>query len=1031
MVGAWRDALLSGGEALSWHHGAPPCMGSCSGVGVLSNPHVARPLQMDTRSRGRGGPHHVVGMASDGGGTVVGGNNKPPCPLRVVHPSYRGVCGMLVPPPPPTPPTHPNRLRRRSGAHHVVPAGTSCTGTNPHHTHVLPTTFPHPNPPTHPLPPPLHCGDRAHDQEAPPAPAAGTNPHHTHVVPNPLPHPNPPTHPPQEQTHTTHTPTQVPHPTHSPTRRGNKPTPHTYVLFPPPFRHPNPPTLPLPPPKSPIPPTHPPTAGTNPHHTPYPISPIPTPPPPPPPQRAAGQSTAAVVEGGEAGTITLSHTTGGKTTIVQDSISHHLTLVKTGRVASLSSVALAQHQQQRQEEEEEEEALGAGLGHLDLQGEQRSSTTTTTTTTIPSSRSKQHLDDQQALEAAVAAAALLQKAPSPYGDTITPELLSAASSPNSSANSSPNTSIATTLSGTSFVEGQEEEKGHSPVLSGGQGQPVSPVSPRCTYESKHEEDEDRSAVAPSAASSSSSNPSPPTLFRRYSGPGKMYLPHEASELEQDAEHEEEAAAVTAARSSAAQLLRAFAGPTPPPPSSAEQVRVHALTLKELAIVDENPPALLAPRLSPVEVPGAVAHCRAAYGKAGRAKAFRGPAAQVKGPVVLYGEDVLAEAELLLPSSVDEARPDRAKWVRALGVFDGHGMHGKEAARLAAEKFIDDMRRTTMQTLGALLAGDVARVKHIEHERYRLLEAHLEQELRSPTGGTTGTTVQFHTAAGKTFMVVSNVGDSPVLLIDNKTAKVQVLTGRHSWDNPEERQKYLDRCAALGLVPRDVVYGRINCGGMRLEDVDGLEEPMRMYLPGTAEICVKTREHLCKQVEKRFRNSIGGSQSIRRFVLERQNEASGEWEVFRALEEHAHVNWGATILVNHEGKIQMSRSLGDSQEKLTAYIWAEPDVAVYEFQPGEDVTVVACSDGVSDLWYFHEMGEMAARFFADGETGGLAAPIEGQVQVLAQLILDQTIERGEATPGYGIGPRTTSALRGESLKRPMWDDLSVHCARIQT
>ena len=580
------------------------------------------------------------------------------------------------------------------------------------------------------------------------------------------------------------------------------------------------------------------------------------------------------------------------------------------------------------------------------------------------------------------------------------------------------------------------------------------------------------SLPPSSSSSSTTTAAAttarPVLARHPTGSSKMFLPHEASELEQDLDEEDTdssslpsssssssaaAAAAALARAAAGQLLRAYAGPTPPPPSSDDHIRVHSLTLKELALVDENPPALIAPSLSPPSLPGSILKCKTGYGKAGRGKAYRGPAQQVKGPVVMYGEDVLAEAELLLPASVgscssssnngggEEGREEAPKWVRAMGVFDGHGMHGKEAARVAAERYIDDMRRTTMQTLGGLLAGDVEKVRRVEFERYRLMEQHLENELRSPTGGTTGTTVQFLACGGKVWGVVSNVGDSPLLLVENGTGRVQVLTGRHSWDNPEERQKYLERCQAQGVVPREVVYGRINCGGMRMTDARGGEKPLMMYREGTSEVCVETREWLCKQVEKRFRNSIGGSQSMRRMVLEklkineggREGGSEGEWEVFKALEEHAHVNWGATILVNGEGKIQMSRSLGDSQEKKTAYIWAEPDVSVFELGPGEDWSVVACSDGVGDLWYFHELGAMAASFFAGKDQEGREGEggREGEVQELANLILEQTIERGEVTPGYGVAPRVCSVVRGEGLKRPLWDDLSVHCARIQT
>ncbi|EKU22197.1 hypothetical protein NGA_0170700 [Nannochloropsis gaditana CCMP526] len=536
-----------------------------------------------------------------------------------------------------------------------------------------------------------------------------------------------------------------------------------------------------------------------------------------------------------------------------------------------------------------------------------------------------------------------------------------------------------------------------------------------------------------SAASTSSDVSPSGPARGRLEVTKMFLPHESSELEMDEDRDVRpdpgAAAAAAARATAAKLLKIHRDLTPSPPC-AEHVRVHPLSLQELALVDESPAHLTSPRLSSPFTQGQVLSCRTGFGKAGRGKAYRGPARQVKGPLVLYGEDVLAEAELVLPPGEDRGGEGRPQWVRVMGVFDGHGLHGKEAARMAAEMFLRDMRRTTMQTLEALLAGDVGGVRRVEEERYRCLEEYLEKELQSPTGGTTGSTVQLLALTGKVFGVVSNVGDSPVLLVETRTGRVQVLTGRHAWDNPEERQRYLARCARMGVMPREVVYGRINCGGMRMTDRNGTQEPLLMYKPGSSEVCTETRDWLCEQVEKRYRNSIGGSQSIRRMVLERLKageEEGGEWEVFKALEGHGHMNWGATVLVNGEGKIQMTRSLGDRQEKRAAYIWAEPDVAVFEVGPGEDWTVVACSDGVGDMWYFHELGALATAFFAKkDEAGG-----EGGEGGGAQLILEETIERGEVTPGYGVAPRVFSVVRGEGLKRPLWDDLSVHCARIQT
>jgi hypothetical protein len=62
---------------------------------------------------------------------------------------------------------------------------------------------------------------------------------------------------------------------------------------------------------------------------------------------------------------------------------------------------------------------------------------------------------------------------------------------------------------------------------------------------------------------------------------------------------------------------------------------------------------------------------------------------------------------------------------------------------------------------------------------------------------------------------------------------------------------LTRCSRLGLEAREVVYGRINCGGMRMEDLNGeYEQPFLMYRPGTATVDERTRDHLSRIVEKR-------------------------------------------------------------------------------------------------------------------------------------------------------------------------------------
>jgi hypothetical protein len=225
-----------------------------------------------------------------------------------------------------------------------------------------------------------------------------------------------------------------------------------------------------------------------------------------------------------------------------------------------------------------------------------------------------------------------------------------------------------------------------------------------------------------------------------------------------------------------------------------------------------------------------------------------------GGVTLYGEDAVVMGDLALHPSL-HFRPEPAPagtqpdtWARMLAVFDGHGLMGKEAARIAADRLMAESTLLIGEMSRGLLARDVEFVKAIERRKFEVLDAHLEQCLRSPTGGTTCSAVQLVRVQSRLFLVSSNVGDSPVLLVDNKTKKVRLISGRHSWDNPEERHKYLQRCASLGLPPREVVYGRINCGGMRMEDLrGGMDEPFLMYKPGTAIIDPAPRDHLCRQV----------------------------------------------------------------------------------------------------------------------------------------------------------------------------------------
>jgi len=155
-----------------------------------------------------------------------------------------------------------------------------------------------------------------------------------------------------------------------------------------------------------------------------------------------------------------------------------------------------------------------------------------------------------------------------------------------------------------------------------------------------------------------------------------------------------------------------------------------------------------------------------------------------------------------------------------------------------------------------------------------------------------------------------------------------------------------------------------------------------------------------------------------------------WENVGVIPEYGHLNWGPTVLVNGEGKIQVSRSLGDREEKAISYIWAEPDVAIHEFTPEDvDVTIIVCSDGAADLWWFHQMGEIARKYFYPAGQGEEEASSSNSssssgnrssrtAEGLTKQLYDLTMSKGQRTSGYG-----------EMKGRPVWDDISIVVARL--
>jgi len=505
-----------------------------------------------------------------------------------------------------------------------------------------------------------------------------------------------------------------------------------------------------------------------------------------------------------------------------------------------------------------------------------------------------------------------------------------------------------------------------------------------------------------------------------------------------------------------------------------QTRVHPLAAKELEMVEDAHPCTKGPLFLPADYnyPKSL-RSELSFMNAGIAKVYRGADSveTVEGAATYhaYGEDMTVKAPIV--ENTEE------KWAWLLAVFDGHGLAAQEAVTMASRVLVEKSLAEAPELLKALDDRDGEKIRRLEYRKFMAMEESVITQ-EHIGGGTTCSTVELVRLDKRHFMVVSNVGDSPVVMVNNKDGKVSMLSGQHAWDNKEERAKYINRCNQKGLVPREVCYGRINAGGMVMEDLEGRVrggKPLHMYHPGTADLDVKTRDHLCNLVQRRYRVSIGGSQSIRRFTIQQRrrrksiqpdkiessqrppwflfgtggggttpspqsaiNAAAAAvgpiewsaWENVGVIPEYGHLNWGPTVLVNGEGKIQVSRSLGDREEKAISYIWAEPDVAIHEFTPEDvDVTIIVCSDGAADLWWFHQMGEIARKYFYPAGQGEEEASSSNSssssgnrssrtAEGLTKQLYDLTMSKGQRTSGYG-----------EMKGRPVWDDISIVVARL--
>lgn len=346
--------------------------------------------------------------------------------------------------------------------------------------------------------------------------------------------------------------------------------------------------------------------------------------------------------------------------------------------------------------------------------------------------------------------------------------------------------------------------------------------------------------------------------------------------------------------------------------------------------------------------------------------------------------------------------------------DGHGHTGEVVSR----EVMDGLRsRLTVLWLGEVLGrvmsgGDV---REPLETLYTDLDASTQSHVHS---GTTLSLLLVFGYDGRVVALASNVGDSPVLLVNNETGKVVKLHGEHNWDSVTERRLNLAASRAAGRRDATVVYARFNCGnGRAFRDPWGGNAIMPMFREGTDEVLEETRRHMMR--ESKRRGYVGGHQSLRRLKQLRRNPVTDQWQE-EALEEYGHENFGSTPLLLSEDGVtamgggQMTRCLGDHIYKQAALspstplVTATPSVTLQELSVG-DYSYVVCSDGVGDAFYWHQIGDVFYQVYQSN-------PAVTNAEVAKMLF-------------YGTQVRGSAGFRFEAGSRA-WDDLSMVVGRVR-
>jgi len=369
-----------------------------------------------------------------------------------------------------------------------------------------------------------------------------------------------------------------------------------------------------------------------------------------------------------------------------------------------------------------------------------------------------------------------------------------------------------------------------------------------------------------------------------------------------------------------------------------------------------------------------------------------------------------------------------KVAKLLWVNDGHGTMGETAAAAVSEFLVAQysMPGQLAEIQCAIKTKDSMQVQRIIEGMYGRTALHLEKTLGfSHEGGTTCSHVLLVEVQGANYVITSNMGDSPVIIVDPTTGKVLQTHGNHNWDNIEEYRLYDKQCREKGAKPSDAVYNRFNCGNGQLPGPNGDCKPIPIFKRDdqTSEITVDSAnlEYITKVMAGW--GVIGGLQSEGKMVMA---DASGKAKA--PAPGFGHQNWGSVVLLEDtnnwggttlEGGTQCTRSFADfTDQRLAHTVGHTPTVNITAV--GANAVVLVMSDGAADvIGYMHQFGKKVRDLWHSNQIrrGGYGGVEAGMVvQGIGQWIMC----RGASTTNYG--------LRNGS---PCWDDVTIAGATFLT